>query len=219
MDQTLSYRRSINFKLGRLVVIAVGIGLSLVVGLDLWNETGRYAAGKRDSLLAAAKVFAAASSKALAEGDVAGVLQPMRAVGDVPGVVFARVEDRDGAHVADIGAAVRLDGDLSLDEGAEVSLWRLLASRTVEVSTPVVNAGEVVGRFVVVSRTDDLFARFRDLLATSLAGAALAMAVGLMISIRLQRSITRPLDQRIRRAHAASLTVSTTFPRFRPVST
>ena len=64
MDQTLSYRRSINFKLGRLVVIAVGIGLSLVVGLDLWNETGRYAASKRDSLLAAAKVFAAASSKA-----------------------------------------------------------------------------------------------------------------------------------------------------------
>jgi signal transduction histidine kinase/CheY-like chemotaxis protein len=193
MDQTLSYRRSINFKLGRLVVIAVGIGLSLVAGLDVWHESARYTAAKRDSLLAAAKVFAAASSKALAEGDVAGVLQPMRAVGDVPGVVFARVEDRDGAHVADIGAAVRLDGDLSLDEGAEISLWRLLASRTVEVSTPVVNAGVVVGRFVVVSDTNDLFARFRGLILTSIVGAALAMAVGLMISIRLQRSITSPL--------------------------
>src|SRR3712207_9123254 len=105
MDQTLSYRRSINFKLGRLVVIAVGIGLALVAALDVWNETGRYVAAKRESLLAAAKVFAAASSKALAEGDVVGVIQPMRVVGDVPGVVFARVEDRDGAHVTDIGGA------------------------------------------------------------------------------------------------------------------
>ncbi|HEX8165082.1 MAG TPA: ATP-binding protein [Beijerinckiaceae bacterium] len=193
MDQTLSYRRSINFKLGRLVLIAVGVGLVLVAGLGVWNETGRYAASKREALLAAAKVFAAASSKALAEGDLPGVLQPMRAVGDVPGVVFARVEDRDGAHFADIGAAVRLDGDLSLDDGAEVSPWRLVTSRTIEVSTPVVNAGEVVGRFVVVSDTNDLFARFRDLLLTSVVGAALAMAVGLMISIRLQRSITSPL--------------------------
>jgi signal transduction histidine kinase/CheY-like chemotaxis protein/HPt (histidine-containing phosphotransfer) domain-containing protein len=193
MDQTLSYRRSINFKLGRLVMIAVGIGLALVAALDVWHETGRYVAAKREALLAAAKVFAAASSKALAEGNVAGVIQPMRAVGDVPGVVFARVEDRDGEHVADIGMAERLDGDLNLDEGAEVSTWRLLASRTVEVSTPVVNAGVVVGRFVIVADTNDLFERFRALMLTSLTGAALAMAIGLMISIRLQRSITSPL--------------------------
>ncbi|HEX8662412.1 MAG TPA: ATP-binding protein, partial [Beijerinckiaceae bacterium] len=193
MDQTLSYRRSINFKLGRLVMIAVGIGLSLVAALDVWQESARYTASKRDSLLAAAKVFAAASSKALAEGDVAGVLKPMRAVGDVPGVIFARVEDRDGAHVTDIGMAERLDGDLNIDEGAEVSPWRLLMSRTVEVSTPVVNAGVVVGRFVIVADTNDLFERFRALMLTSLTGAALAMAIGLMISIRLQRSITSPL--------------------------
>src|SRR5919206_252704 len=84
MDQTLSYRRSINFKLGRLVVIAVGIGLALV-------------------------------------------------------------------------------------------------------------AGVVVGRFIIVADTNDLFERFRALMLTSLTGAALAMAIGLMISIRLQRSITSPL--------------------------
>ena len=44
MDHTLSYRRSINFKLGRLVLIAVGIGLALVAGLGVWHETGRYTA-------------------------------------------------------------------------------------------------------------------------------------------------------------------------------
>ena len=193
MDHTLSYRRSINFKLGRLVLIAVGIGLALVAGLGVWHETGRYTASKREALLAAAQVFGAASSRALAIGDVNAVLQAMRAVGKVPGVVFAMVEDRTGAPVADLGSAVRLEGDLNLDAGQEVSLWRLLSSRTVQVSIPVVDAGEPVGRFIVVSDTNDLFGRFRDLLLTSVTGAALAMAIGLMISFRLQRSITAPL--------------------------
>src|SRR5215203_3155805 len=131
MDHTLSYRRSINFKLGRLVLIAAGIGLALVAGLGVWHETGRYTASKREALLAAAQVFGAASSRALAAGDVNAVLQAMRAVGKVPGVVFAMVEDRTGAPVADLGSAVRLEGDLNLDAGQEVSLWRLLSSRTV----------------------------------------------------------------------------------------
>jgi len=174
MDHTLSYRRSINFKLGRLVLIAVGIGLALVAGLGVWHETGRYTASKREALLAAAQVFGAASSRALAMGDVNAVLQAMRAVGKVPGVVFAMVEDRTGAPVADLGSAVRLEGDLNLDAGQEVSLWRLLSSRTVQVSIPVVDAGEPVGRFIVVSDTNDLFGRFRDLLLTSVTGAALA---------------------------------------------
>ena len=60
MDHTLSYRRSINFKLGRLVLIAVGIGLALVAGLGVWHETGRYTASKRE--LAAPNTCAAASS-------------------------------------------------------------------------------------------------------------------------------------------------------------
>jgi hypothetical protein len=49
MDHTLSYRRSINFKLGRLVLIAVGIGLALVAGLGVWHETGRYTTPPRSA--------------------------------------------------------------------------------------------------------------------------------------------------------------------------
>jgi signal transduction histidine kinase len=116
----------------------------------------------------------------------------MRAMARMPGIAYATVEDRDGRAVADLGSAVRL-GDLNLDEEADIPLWRLLTSHTIQVSTPVIEAGEVVGRFTVVSDTGDLFARFRDMLLISISGAALAMAIGLMISLRLQRSITSPL--------------------------
>src|SRR5829696_3931917 len=115
MDTPLSFRRSINFKLGRLVVIAVGIGLALVAGLGLWQETDRYVEAKRERLLAIANVFAAGSSKALAAGDSNG---GMRAMARMPGLAYVTVEDRAGRVVADLGSAVRLEGDLNLDEDA-----------------------------------------------------------------------------------------------------
>src|SRR5688572_30090990 len=73
--------------------------------------------------------------------------------------------------------------------------WPISARRcgSKAISTPVIEAGEVVGRFIVVSDTGDLFTRFRDMLLISVSGATLAMAIGLMISLRLQRSITGPL--------------------------
>ena len=71
MDHTLSYRRSINFKLGRLVLIAVGIGLALVAGLGVWHETGRYTASKREALLAAAQAPDAARAVLNAAPDAA----------------------------------------------------------------------------------------------------------------------------------------------------
>jgi len=117
--------------------------------------------------------------------------------------------------LGDFGTAVRLDGDLNLDD-PEASAFRLLTSRTVQVSAAVVDAGEVVGRLTLVSDTSDLFARLRDVLLTALAGAVLAALIGLLISIRLQRSITGPLVSltrtmtEIQRSHDYGATVDVT---------
>jgi two-component system sensor histidine kinase BarA len=58
---------------------------------------------------------------------------------------------------------------------------------------PVVDGGETVGRLTLVGDTSDLFDRFREVIATAALGAAIAGAIGLLVSIRLQRSITRPV--------------------------
>jgi two-component system sensor histidine kinase BarA len=166
-----------------------------------------YTQGKREQLLATAQVFGAASARAVSAEDAAAVLLAIRAIARVPGVAYAEVEDRRGAVLADLGTAVRLEGDadITVDDGG--APLRLLASRTVRVSVPVLDGGETVGRLTLVSDTSDLFDRFRQVIATAALGAALAGAIGLIVSIRLQRSITRPLVAlteamaRIQRSH------------------
>src|SRR3954464_9109008 len=145
MRATAKLRRSINYKLGRLVIIAVGAALGLIALLDISQETARYAAAKREALLATAHVFGAASSKAVAARDHVAVLQAMRAISQVPGLAYAMTQDRDGAVLGDLGTAVRLDGDLNLDE-ADASAFRLLTSRTGEGSSPAVAPGGGAGR-------------------------------------------------------------------------
>ncbi len=186
-------RRSIRGKLARLVLISVGLGLGVAAGLDLYQEARRYILAKRETLLATAQVFGAATSKAVAARDPDAVLQAIRAIARVPGLVHAEVEDVTGESLAQIGGAVRLHGDLDLNESSAVSPLDLLRSATVQVAVPVIEAGQPVGRIVLVSETGDLFARFRDTLMTAAIGSALAIAIGLLISLRLQRAITRPL--------------------------
>src|SRR5918993_4109614 len=167
MSETPRRRRSIRGKLARLVLLSVGVALGVGACLDIIHESRRYILGKRETLLATAQVFGAAASRAVASRDAPSVLQVIRAIARVPGLVQAQVEDAVGETLAQIGNAVRLDGDLDLIEGATPSPLELLASRTVSVSVPVIDAGQPVGRLVLVSETGDLLARFGGVLSTA----------------------------------------------------
>jgi signal transduction histidine kinase/CheY-like chemotaxis protein len=189
-------RKSISGKLTGLVLVSVGLALLVGTGLGLWQELQRYASEKREALFAEAGILASATSQAVQTRDRPAVLQALRAVGRMPGVLFADIRDPFGRPVASLGDAVRLSNEVHLDEASGLDLpllLELLAGRTVAVSVPVVSASERVGTLTLISDTSDLFVRFRQFVLTNLIGAGLTIVIGLALSIRLQRSITRPL--------------------------
>jgi two-component system sensor histidine kinase BarA len=189
-------RRSIRGKLAKLVVAAVAAAAVVLSAVSLWQETARYADSKRQSLLATAEVFASATAKAAAAGDRRAALDAMRAIGRIPGIGYARVESPAGRTLAEIGAAAQLDGDLRLDAGSDpVSPMAVLMSRSVEVAVPILESGTPIGRFVLVSDTGDLIERLIATLRITALGAAVALVIGLAVAGRLQRTITRPLQQ------------------------
>jgi two-component system sensor histidine kinase BarA len=164
--------------------------------LGLWQGLQRYAFEKREALLAQAGVLATATSQAVRTHDTPAALQTLRAVGRMPGVLFADLVDAEGVPVASLGDAIRLSREVRLDQASDAGvplLLDLLAGRTVSVSVPVLSAGERVGTLNLISDTRDLFARFREFVWTNLIGAGVTIIIGLVLSIRLQRSITRPL--------------------------
>ncbi len=189
-----SAKRSINGKLSRLVAFAVGTAMLFVAGFGCWQETYRYLAGKRDVLLATASAFAAAGADAVASHDGRGAFLAIRGIGSVPGIEFASLADATGKVLADVGSGVRLAGDLDLTEAdATSSPLALLGTRTVSVTVPVLKGGGGVGRLKLVGHVTDLWSRLRDVLWTTALGAIAALLIGLAISLRLQRQITRPL--------------------------
>ena len=96
-------------------------------------------------------------------------------------------------RLAEAGGAVRLDSEVTLDPEASDALYTFLRTRTIQVSVPIVYGGRSVGSVILVSRIGDLATRFLGIFAIASLGALLAIAVGLLIAHRLQRSITLPL--------------------------
>ena len=206
--------RSLNFKLGRMVVASLSVAaVSLAVSM-CWREAERFTDARRDQMFATAAAFSAAVGKSVAANDAAAVRQALRAIGQVPGAVHAEVFDRGGRMLADLGGAARLSGDLDLSDRTSVSGWRLLGAHTVKVSVPVVDSGARIGELVLVSETGDLAAALRDVVTGIFGATALALGIGLAISLRLQRAITSPLIAltrtmgEIRRSHDYAATIA-----------
>ena len=188
---------TIRVRLIALVILAIASAQLVIGGLLAWQEASRYGEAKRDSMLSAAQVLAAGVSQATAAGNRAEIHQVMRAIGRIPGLVFAGVEDIAGQGLADMGATEQLASDLKFSNapGAAIPLFKLLRSRTVELVVPVVYGGAVAGHLRIISDTSDLPGRLWSALATTFYGAVLALMIALAVALRLQRSITQPLTR------------------------
>jgi signal transduction histidine kinase/CheY-like chemotaxis protein len=187
-------KHSIRLQLYRLVLASVGVAFCVITLASFVQVLNAYVGGKRDALFTAAHVFATSSSASVAGRDENRTLQSLKAIGRLPGLIHAEAFDADGRTLAEIGRAVRLDGEIDMEdlEGA-AGLLRLLQARSVAVEVPVIHAGERVGRLVVIADTHDLWSRTIPVVTAGLLAASLALLLALLVAGRLQRAITRPL--------------------------
>ena len=188
-------RRSLVRKLVILVAVAVGTGLLVSTGVALWQETTRYAQSRQHVLEATAQVFAAAAALSVSSHDRQETLQALRAIGRVPGLMYAEVRTADDGVLAALGSAPRLINDVEIKHGERPSLLHLLTSGTILVSVPVIDGGERIGEIVLISDTADLWPRLASSLALTLLGSFVALMLGLFVAWRFQQAITRPLQR------------------------
>jgi len=187
--------RSINWKLGRLILIAVSVALLVGSLIGMVRELDRYGTQKHETLTATAHVIAASAAEAIAAHDRGQILTSLRAIARIPGLQYVGVRDAQGGLLAEMGQAITLRNERALDlgEGRVANPFAVLRSQSVRVRVPVRSGPDVVGHLELVSDTSDLGMRLVDILLVGLVAMILAGAVGLAISIRMQRQITRPL--------------------------
>ncbi len=188
-------KRTIGGKLNRLVITSVGIALLVGALFSCWSQAQSFLRTQRAVMLATASVFASATSRAIADGNVTAITEATRAISRLPGFIFLGVRDRDGKLLADMGSGARLTADIVMTTEGDVSPLALLSSRTLTVRLPVVDGGESVGEIELVADAQGLAEQFAIALLSALLGSAVALAIGLTLAMRLQRSITKPIEQ------------------------
>jgi signal transduction histidine kinase/DNA-binding LytR/AlgR family response regulator len=185
---------SIRARLIVLVVSAIALAQLVILALSAWQEASRYALAKRDGMVSTAQIIAAASARATAEGDVAAAYQAIRAMGRIEGMVFAGLERMDGTSFADVGATEQLASDLVIERAEKaISVPMIFATRTLEVRVPVIYGGSTVGQMRLIADTRDLPGRVFTALAIEISGGLFALAVALLVVLRMQGAITAPL--------------------------
>lgn len=188
-------KRTIGGKLNRLVIASVGIALLVGALLSCWSQAQSFLRAQRAVMLATANVFASATSRAVAEGNIAAISQATRAITRIPGFIFLGVRDRDGKLLADMGSGARLTADIVLATDGDVSPLALFSSRTLTVRLPIVDGGQVVGEIELVADAEGLSEQFATIFLYALLGSVAALVIGLALAMRLQRSITKPIEQ------------------------
>jgi signal transduction histidine kinase/CheY-like chemotaxis protein len=189
-------RLSFSSRLIGLVVAAVGTGMLVFAVISSWQQSVQFADNRRELLLATARVFSAAVAASAWDRDRNGALSAIRAISNLPDILYAEVRTTDGAVLAAIGSAPRLIGDLTLD--GKQSIFGLFSSRTVEISVPIIHGGQAAGRLLLIGGTEGLKDRLMETVVITVLGGFTALLVGLMVAWRFQRGITRPLKQLMR---------------------
>jgi signal transduction histidine kinase/CheY-like chemotaxis protein/HPt (histidine-containing phosphotransfer) domain-containing protein len=197
-------RRSLSARLALAVTGAVTAALVLAAALSVWREVNRYATEKQAALEAVAQVFAHGGALATAENDADAAAASLRAIGQLPSIVYGAIERSDGSVLAEQGLGLRLTQDAAQD-GEDLSLLRLLATRTLRAAAPIMANGRPVGRVVLIGETDDILGHVWAAGENAVLAALLAVAIGIGVSLYLQRSVTRPLAALTRTMEAVRL--------------
>src|SRR5262245_19000362 len=132
---------SISHKILLLVLASVLVGLLAAATLSIGSETNRYLAAKQRELEAVASAFASAAAGAVVATDPVAARNAMRAIGQIPGMQYARINMPSGDVLAEMGASAQLDSDLRIGGGGRIPFWRTISSRSVQVVVPIKESG------------------------------------------------------------------------------
>jgi len=185
---------SIRVKFVLAVALAILVAQAVIAGVFVWRDAGLYARTKQETLYAAAQSIAAAVAEPARRGDADAAHRALRAIGAIPGASYVRLEDNNGATLAETGRTEQLVGDaVQTEAGKEIDRFQLLGSRTLEIAAPVIDSGRPVGRLILVGDISDLPQRLSDALALMAWCAFGALVLAIAIAGRMLGRMTRPL--------------------------
>lgn len=187
---------SLRSRLTTLVVVAIFGAVAIVTTSSVWREIGQYSAAKFSELSADANFYASRISDELGDANFGAARKALEPLASMPTIAHVRVLLANGDVVLDLG-----DGEadnvraFELDASSAPTLhaFSLLTTNAVLVKAQIVRENQALGWLIVEADTSSLFDRIGRLLWDALTAALFAAGIGLLIALRMQRAVTRPI--------------------------
>ena len=173
-------------------LVAAGV---VTAALSGWTDARRQAALETARLTQTAQVIGSMAAPSVALNDASGAFLAVRSIGQMPDIVYARIQTTDGYLLAETGGGVRLSSDADIQQTGDLSLWSALKTGSIQVRTPILNDGAVVGELTLLSDVPGLRSRILTAVLISLAGAGVALLAGLLVALRMARRISEPITR------------------------
>jgi signal transduction histidine kinase len=184
-----SLRSSVGRRLVRMNAVTISVALLLASGAFLAYELVTFRRGMVSSLATHADVIATNAESALLFDDDAAAIQTLAALRAAPHIVSVHLLRENGKPFAAYVRAGALAPPASPPEPDTHRFGRgsLTLSRRVE------SGGVVIGTVVVQADLQEMATRFKRYSGIVVAVLFFSLLVGLLLSARLQRRITRPI--------------------------
>ena len=165
----------------------------VTAGLSGWTDARRQAGVETARLTQTARVIGSMAAPSVAARDASGAFLAVRSIGQMPDIVYARIQTADGYLLAETGGGVRLNSDANLQQTDSLSLWSALRTGTIQIRTPILSEGVQAGEITLLSKVPGLRSRILSAVLISLAGAGVAMLAGLLVALQMARRISEPI--------------------------
>lgn len=184
-------RKTLRSRLTTLVVVAIFGAVGIVTATSVWREIAQYNAGKRSELGATAQVFAAAIAGHVQTGNMQAAREALAEMSRLPAVDHAHLEFPGGETLLEAG-----DGHTPnrvKESAASRIILTVLPSGAMTARAPVFHEGEAIAWLRLENDASALSRRLGSLVWDALVASLFAGGIGVLIALRMQRAVTRPI--------------------------
>ncbi len=203
---------TISCKLVAVVTVAVSSAVLISSLASAWREADRQFEAKYGELHGIAVALAATVSESLNTGDRRRIANTLKGVGAIPGISYVQVRDRKGVSAFQFGAGVILrrentepanatTDNATTDQGSFAPNLSTFA-----VTVPIVHAGSPIGALHMIADISDLREALIYSVIAALAVGSCCIVFGIVLALRLRRTITGPIAALTRAMHEVSQT-------------
>ncbi len=174
------------------MIVAIFGAVTIVTISSVWRETLRYRVNANAELSATAEVFASAIGNHVALANEPDVQSALRGVAQIPSTQYVRVDDAKGELFVEHGNTVLSDDAIDAREKRNF-LSDVIGERYEIVKAPILHDGQHVGTLTIHADTGPFHQRIGTLIYDALTAGIFAAGIGLLIALRMQRTITDPI--------------------------